>query len=143
MTVCIDTNVLVGMFGRTAPWLLIRQAVLDGRILWALSNEILLEYEEIFTREMSASKAMTMLEFIELVDDTRGVIRHVSPDFRFKTIPADADDDKFADCAIAAHADYIITEDRHFRVLAGAGFKPQPIAPQQFIARHLAGSAAP
>lgn len=108
-----------------------------GRILWALSNEIVLEYEEIFTREMSAAKATTLLEFIELVDETRGVIRYLSPDYRFLTIPADAD--KFADCAIAAHADYVITEDRHFRSLAGAGYKPQPITPEAFIAQHLGG----
>jgi len=143
MTVCIDTNVLVGMFGRSAPWLPIRHALLSGRILWAVSNEILLEYEEIFIREMSAANAMTMLEFIELVDATRGVIRYLSPTYRFHTIPADADDDKFADCAIAAHADYVITEDRDFRPLAGAGFKPQPITPAEFIARHLVGSTAP
>ncbi|MCX6856964.1 MAG: hypothetical protein NTV80_18895 [Verrucomicrobia bacterium] len=97
MIVCIDTNVLVGMFGRRAP------------------------------------------EFIELVDETRGVIRYLSPAYRFLTIPADADDDKFADCAIAAHADYVITEDRHFRSLAGAGYKPQPITPEAFITQHLGG----
>ena len=54
---------------------------------------------------MSASKATTLLKFIQLVDETRGVIRYLSPDYRFLTIPADADDDKFADCAISAHAD--------------------------------------
>ena len=139
MIVCIDTNVLVGMFGRRAPWPALRQALLDRRILWALSNEIVLEYEEIFTREMSAAKAMTLLEFIELVDETRGVIRYLSPAYRFLAIPADADDDKFGDCAIAAHADYVITEDRHFRSLAGAGYKPQPITPEAFITQHLAG----
>ncbi len=137
MTVCIDTNVLVGMFGRSAPWLPLRQALLSGRIVWALSNEILLEYEEIIIREMGAAKAMSMLRFIELVDETRGVIRYLSPTFRFHTIPSDADDDKFADCAIASHADFVITEDRHFRALAGAGYKPQPIAPAEFIARYL------
>ena len=57
MTVCIDTNVLVGMFGREAPWLPLRQALFDRRILWALSNEILLEYEEVFSREMGSAKA--------------------------------------------------------------------------------------
>jgi len=137
MTVCIDTNVLVGMFGRAAPWMPLRQALFEKRILWALSNEILLEYEEVITREMGAAKATAMLRFIELLDETRGVICFISPTFRFHTIPADADDDKFADCAIVAQADYLLTEDRHFRPLAGAGFRPQPITPAEFIARHL------
>ncbi len=138
MTVCIDTNVLVGMFGREAPWLPLRQALFDRRILWALSNEILLEYEEVFSREMGSAKALAMLRFIELLNETHGVICFISPTYRFHTIPADADDDKFADCAIVAQADYILTEDRHFRPLAGAGFQPQPITPAEFIARHLA-----
>jgi uncharacterized protein len=140
MTVCIDTNVLIGMFGRKAPWLALRQGVLDGRIHWAVSNEILLEYEEVFTREMGAAKSMMMLEFLELVYATRGVICYISPDYRFQAIPADADDNKFADCAIAAHADYIITGDRHFRPLAGAGYLPQPISPEKFIAQYLSGT---
>jgi hypothetical protein len=46
-------------------------------------------------------------------------------------------------CSVAVrhrpHADYVITEDRHFRSLAGAGYKPQPITPAAFITQHLAG----
>ena len=64
---------------------------------------------------------------------------HVSPSFFFRTITADRDDDKFADCAITAHADWIVTEDGHFQALVGSGFKPQPIKPADFIERVLAG----
>lgn len=46
------------------------------------------------------------------------------------------DDNAFTDCAIAAHADYVITEDRHFAPLANAGYKPQPITPEAFIERY-------
>jgi uncharacterized protein len=137
LTVCIDTNVVVGMFGRTAPHLPLRQALLDGKINWAVSTEILLEYEEIVLREMGAHEAQKMLRFIEIVRLTRDVVSFVSPSFRFHLITFDPDDDKFADCAIAAHADYVITSDRDFRPLAGAGYKPQPITPEDFIQRHL------
>ena len=34
-------------------------------------------------------------------------------------------------------ASYIITSDKHFAALIGSGFKPQPITPEEFIARHL------
>lgn len=54
----------------------------------------------------------------------------------------DRDDDKFTDCPIAAHADFIITSDQDFNVLIGSRFKPQPIAPEEFIARHLEGKSA-
>jgi predicted nucleic acid-binding protein len=63
---------------------------------------------------------------------------HVSPSFFFRTITADRDDDKFADCAITAHADWIVTEDSHFQALVGSGFKPQPIKPGDFISQVLA-----
>jgi uncharacterized protein len=54
-----------------------------------------------------------------------------------KTSSADRDDDKFADCAITANADFIVTSDAHFRVLAGSGYRPQPITPEMFIERVL------
>jgi hypothetical protein len=37
----------------------------------------------------------------------------------------------------SAHADWIVTEDSHFKALIGSGFKPQPIKPGDFIARVL------
>ncbi len=52
------------------------------------------------------------------------------------TIPADPDDNKFANCAIATHADFVITDDRHLGPLANAGYHPQPITPMAFIERY-------
>lgn len=60
---------------------------------------------------------------ISLLDRT---IREVLPSFRFRTITGDADDDAFADCAIVADADFIITGDRHFDAMRGSGYKPRP-----------------
>jgi uncharacterized protein len=37
-------------------------------------------------------------------------------------ITIDPDDNKFVDCAIAAGADYIITNDHHFDILAQISF---------------------
>ncbi|MBP5502383.1 MAG: PIN domain-containing protein, partial [Bacteroidales bacterium] len=41
----------------------------------------------------------------------------VDPHFRMQLITADPDDNKFVDCAFAAGADYLVSEDRHFDVL--------------------------
>ena len=35
----------------------------------------------------------------------------------FELLPADEDDNKFVDCAIAADAEYIVTNDKHFNPL--------------------------
>ena len=137
MTVCIDTNVVLGMFGRNGPWLPIRQALMDRRLVWAVTTEILLEYEEIAAREMGRAATAQLLRFIDLLEQTRSNVRHVSPTFRFQLITADPDDNKFTDCAITAGADYIVTEDRHFAPLATAGYHPQPITPAEFISKHL------
>ena len=137
MTACIDTNVVLGMFGRNGPWLPIRQALIDGRLIWAVTTEILLEYEEVAAREMGSTAAAQLIRFIDLLAQTRCNIRQISPTFRFQLITADPDDNKFTDCAIATGADYIITEDHHFAPLATAGYHPQPITPAEFISKHL------
>jgi len=137
MLVCIDTNVVLGMFGRAAPLLGLRQALLVGKFRWALSTEILLEYEGIAVREMGDEGVERVLRFIELADQARGAILHISPSYRFHLITHDPDDNKFADCAIAADADFIITEDRHFQPLSGSGYKPQPVTAAEFMATYL------
>ena len=55
------------------------------------------------------------------------------PDFRFQVIKSDLDDNKFIDCAITANAQWIITHDRHFDVLAATTYRPRPIRPDEFI----------
>ncbi len=90
-------------------------------------------------RKASLQKAEAMMQIITLVALRHGNIVFSSPSFRFHLIAADPDDDKFADCAIAAEADYLITEYRHFDVLKTAGYQPQPITPEESLRRHLGG----
>ena len=92
ITVCIDTNVVLGMFGRAAPFLPLREGLLAGGFVWALSTEILLKYEEVVARELGVAVVPKLFRFIELTDQTRGVIQWVSPTFRFHTITSDPDD---------------------------------------------------
>lgn len=47
MTVCLDTNVSLQIFGRKQPYHQILRALLEGRLTLAVSNEILLEYQEV------------------------------------------------------------------------------------------------
>ena len=46
----------------------------------------------------------------------------VDPHFRTELITADPDDNKFVDCAFAAGADYLVSEDHHFSVLRSTPF---------------------
>ena len=128
------------MFTATHGYRPIFEAWFRGELRWAVSTEILLEYEEIMQRKASLQKADAMMQIITLVALRHGNIVFSSPSFRFHLVAADPDDDKFADCAVAAEAHYVITDDRHFDALKTAGYKPQPIAPDEFIRRHLAGA---
>ncbi len=78
-----------------------------------------------------------MARLLDLAAAHGGNAQYVSPSFVFRTISADRDDDKFADCAIVANADYIITSDKHFAPLIGSGYRPQPLTPEEFIAQQL------
>ena len=142
MTVCIDTNALVQLFGRQAAHPAILNALLAGQLTLALSNEILFEYQEVLTRMLGPEVWPRLTRALEIMERLYANIIRVEPQFRFNAITADADDNKFADCAIAANADYIITEDQHFASLANAGYRPQPITPHEFIVRFLTPPAA-
>ena len=137
MRVCIDTNVLVQLFGQGQPWCPIREALLTGRIELAISNGILLEYQETVIRLSGAARWQQIEAFLTLVFHLHATILFLEPQFRFGVIIADPDDNKCVDCAVAAQADYIITTDHHFAALNGSGYKPRPITPQEFIQAHL------
>lgn len=58
----------------------------------------------------------------------------VIPDFKWNLISADPDDNKFVDCAVAANADFIVTNDAHFNILKTVSFpKVNTISLQEFI----------
>ena len=139
MLVCIDSNVLLGMFTPRHSHRPIFNAWFEGWLHWAVTTEIMLEYEEIMQRHASQRKADMMMQIIALVNAQHGNLLRVSPSFRFQLISGDADDNKFADCAIAAEADFIITEDHHFDAMHGSGYRPQPMPPEEFIRLHLSG----
>ena len=132
MTVCIDTNALIQLFGKRSRFRAIAVAVMDGRIEVAVSTPILLEYEEVAAAMYGRVFAIEVMNFLALATSARSV-RHCDPRFHFRLIAADPDDDIFADCAITAAATYIVTEDHHFDALRNSGYQPQPITPEEFI----------
>lgn len=142
MTVCIDTNSLVQLFGKRSRFRVIAVALLDGRIELAVSSAILLEYEEVSAAMYGPEFAREAMGFLDLAI-AAGSVRRIDPSFHFRIITADPDDDIFADCAIAAAATHIITEDRHFEALRGAGYKAQPITPDEFIRQFLGPLTGP
>ncbi|RLB75091.1 MAG: putative toxin-antitoxin system toxin component, PIN family [Deltaproteobacteria bacterium] len=133
MKVVIDTNVWIESISKKSRFHLIYKSFLDGKFRLLLSNEILLEYEEIIK---SHCNHIDRSRFIFIMNISPYIIR-ISPTFRFNLITHDPADNKFVDCAITGQADFLITSDKHFKILSTENFPPVPIiAPDKFI-QHL------
>jgi len=137
MTVVIDTNCLLPMLSLTHPSRVIREEWAKGRFTWAMSTEILLEYQEIAEPRIGTERWKDFLLLLEIGSALFDNVKLVTPHFHFDQVPADPDDNKFTDCAITAHADWVITEDRHFKSMTDSGYKPQPIRPEDFVRQVL------
>jgi len=86
---------------------------LYGKVEWCVSNEILEEYEEKLAEKSSPLLAESVLNSI--INNENLVL--VSPSFFFRLIEADPDDNKFVDCAICGNAEFIVSNDNHFKIL--------------------------
>ena len=111
--VVLDTNCLVQMLSVHSPYRSAWQAFRDGKYELCVTDDIVDEYEEIIERVANAAVAHNIVNAIIRSPYTR----FFTPHFRFRLIEQDPDDNKFVDCAIVAGADYIVSEDAHFRVL--------------------------
>ena len=116
--VVIDTNCLLQIIARKSPYRPIWDAFLAGRYDLCVSNDILEEYQEILGKQISQSVA----ENIVLLILNQQNVQLVDPYFHMDLITADPDDNKFVDCAFAAGADYLVSEDSHFNVLHKTSF---------------------
>ena len=116
--VVIDTNCLLQIIARKSPYRPIWEAFLQGRYELCVSNEILEEYQEILQQQITPAVA----ENVVLLILNQKNVRLVDPYFRMELITADPDDNKFVDCAFAAGADYLVSEDSHFNVLRSLPF---------------------
>ena len=116
--VVIDTNCLIQMMSKRSPYRPIWDAFLAQKFILCVSTEILDEYQEIVEQQTTAQIAENL---VLLILNSINV-RYVDPHFRLQLITADPDDNKFVDCAFAANADYLVSEDHHFKILESIPF---------------------
>lgn len=113
MRVVLDTNVLLISIPRKSVYRPIYQAVLDGKIILSISNEIIEEYDEVISNNVTPNIAKNIIRLLlELPNVELKTIY-----YRFNLITIDPDDNKFSDCAITANALYLVSDDKHFNVL--------------------------
>lgn len=115
--IVIDTNCLLAILPSKSPYHKVWTNFLSRQLEICVSNEILLEYEEIISEKTSPAFAEAI---IKTLINKPNFIR-VYPTWRFGYIVADPDDKKFVDCAICGRAELLVSNDKHFNVLKDIG----------------------
>lgn len=116
--VVLDTNCLlvsISKYGEAYP---VWRGFLEGQYILCVSTEILEEYEEIIAKMTTPDIARNVVDAIL----KRKNVERVDPYYHWHLIKADPDDNKFVDCAFAANATYIVSDDSHFDELRGIDF---------------------
>ncbi len=130
MRVVLDTNCLIMAISARNEYYQVWQDFLDGKYVMCITNEIIEEYSEVISRNISPLLA----EFVISTIVNRKNVIMKSPSYAFHLISADEDDNKFVDCAIVSNAKYIVTNDHHFDVLKSIEFpKVDVVKLRQFL----------
>jgi putative PIN family toxin of toxin-antitoxin system len=114
----IDTNVLLVSISEKSKHHWLYEAIKEKRLDIAITHDILIEYEEKIGEHWHPEVASNVIRsLLELPN-----VKLTSTYFNLNLISFDPDDNKFVDCAFAANADYIVTNDSDFNVLKTINF---------------------
>ena len=118
MIVVIDTNVLLVCISERSKYHWLYKAILERKISIAFTNDMLTEYEEQISLHWHPDVAINVLRSLIELSTSKLTVNW----FNLKLITADEDDNKFVDCAFAANANYIVTNDSDFNILKQISF---------------------
>lgn len=105
MRVVIDTNVILVSVFPQGKYHWLNEMIEKEKIEVLITNDILLEYEEIISRKSGLEVARNLFQMLLFSNN----VLKVDIFFQWNLIDADPDDNKFIDCAIAGGADYLIS----------------------------------
>ena len=118
MKIVLDTNCLLPAIFDNSPYIWLWEAFCKDEFSLCCSTEMLEEYEELLASFYSIEISESVINTITNASNFIPVV----PYFKWNLIVADPEDNKFADCALNAGADYIVTNDKHFNILKGMNF---------------------
>ena len=128
--IVLDTNCLISSLSRVSDYYDVWCGLHEGRYTLCVSNEILMEYQEIIAKKTTPIVAENVIQF--LINSP--FVEFVTPYFHFNLITTDPDDNKFVDCAIASNAKFIVSNDRHYNVLKDIPYpKIEVVTIQEFL----------
>jgi len=115
----VDTKSLLVSTPKKSTYRWFYDALLEGNFQLVVSTEILLEYEEKLSEFYSPEYANLIIQVLVNLPN----LLPVNPiAFNWRLISVDPDDHKFVDAYVAAGADYIISDDKHFNALNQVAF---------------------
>lgn len=130
MRIVLDTNCLIQSVSPRSKHHAVWQSFVSGKNRLCVTNEIIEEYIEILQKLIGHE----LSEYIVKVIINSPFTDFFTPYYHFELIKADPDDNKFVDCAIVAHAKYIVTNDHHYNILREIPFpKVEIISIQNFM----------
>lgn len=130
MRVVIDTNAFLVIIPSRSIFHIAYEKLKNNFFELAVSTDILLEYEELLKKRYQIKDANNILT--NLFENRN--VKQIIPAYKWHLIPNDPDGNKFVDCAIAANADFLVTNDKHFNALKEVPFpKVNIITLQRFI----------
>ena len=130
MKVILDTNIFLISLPGKSIYHPIFQSLINNLYHIAVSTEILLEYDEIISLKANSFVAKNTMELLNVLPN----VIHTDVFYKWNLILEDSDDNKFVDCALASNSDYLVTNDRHFNVLASIDFpKLNVITADEFL----------
>jgi len=118
MKVILDCNIIVTSLSSRSKYFLIFSSLFEEKFQLLISSEIMLEYEEIVQKKFGERVAKDFIITLSTLEN----VKFVESSFRWNLIYDDPDDNKYTDCYLAGFADFLVTEDKHFGVLAQTNF---------------------
>jgi uncharacterized protein len=118
MKVVADTNIFVMAFSNKSIYHDIFKKLISGEYELVVTNDILLEYEEIMTQKYGELAAKIFLRFLDELPN----VEFIRAFFHWNLIENDPDDNKFIDAVFASNAQYLVSQDKHFNILKQIDF---------------------
>ena len=118
MRIVLDTNCLLVSVQEYSDFFWLWQAFRDKKFVLCYTDEILNEYQEIISRYYFDAFAKNVIDAILNAPHAEQITVY----YKWQLITIDPDDNKFVDCAISANANYVVTNDKHFKVLENINF---------------------
>ena len=118
LKVVLDTNILLVSISSKSKYHWIFSNLLDGKYELYITNEILLEYEEIISSKYSEDVAKNVIRTLLHLEN----VLLMTPFFKWNLIVNDKDDNKFVNCYLISNGNVLVSNDKHFECLKEIDF---------------------